>query len=202
MVEAGVVLLAFAAGSIPFSNLVARVTKGVDLRDTPSGTVGGTSVYRVAGWWALVVSGILDVSKGAVAPLVADDRMVLAALAGGAAVIGHNWSPFLRGKGGRGVAPALGALAVTAWPGVFLLLGPMVLGRWVRQTGFGSFVGEVVLAPALAVTNGACGALAGGAVAVPMLVKRVVGNTRTSEPGMRPYVRRLLFDREQTAPTP
>jgi glycerol-3-phosphate acyltransferase PlsY len=201
MFEAGILLLAFVAGAIPFSNLTARLTKGVDLRDTEYGdSISGTSLYRVAGWWALVGSGILDVAKGALAPLLAGDRPILAAFAGGLAVAGHNWSPFLRWKGGRGIAPALGALLVNAWPGAVVILVALVASRALRQTGLGAFVGEIALAPVLAVTNGPCGALAGGAVAAPMLVKRIVGNAAPQERGWRPYVRRLLFDRETDTP--
>jgi glycerol-3-phosphate acyltransferase PlsY len=181
--------------------LIARAVKGVDLRDTPYGTVSGTSIYRVAGFWPLALSGILDMTKGALGPLLAGDRWLLAALAGGLAVVGHNWSPFLGGMGGRGVAPALGALAVTAWPGVPLLLGSLVVGKAVRETGLGGFFGEVALVPVLAITNGAHGAVAGAVVAVPMLVKRMVANSRPIEPGAGPYVRRLLFDRDPSTPT-
>ncbi len=195
-------LVAFLAGAIPFSNLVAQRVKGIDLRDTPYGTVSGTSIYRVAGFWPLAISGILDMTKGALGPLLAGDRWLLAALAGGLAVVGHNWSPFLGGMGGRGVAPALGALAVTAWPGVPLLLGSLVLGKAVRQTGLGGFFGEVALVPVLAITNGGHGAVAGAAVALPMLVKRMFANSRPTERGTGPYVRRLLFDRDPNTPTP
>jgi glycerol-3-phosphate acyltransferase PlsY len=199
---AGVAVLgvAFFAGAVPFSNLIARRVKGVDLRDTPYGTVSGTSIYRVAGFWPLAISGILDMAKGALGPLLAGDRWLLAAIAGGVAVAGHNWSPFLGGKGGRGVAPALGALAVTAWPGVPLLLGSLVLGKAARQTGLGGFFGEIALVPVLAVTNGLRGAVVGCAIALPMLVKRMVANTRPVEPGFAPYVRRLLLDRDPHTP--
>jgi acyl phosphate:glycerol-3-phosphate acyltransferase len=194
-------VLAFMAGALPFSNMVARATKGVDLRNTPYGTVSGSSLYRVAGLWPLVVAGILDVAKGAAVPLIAGDHEVLAAFAGGLAVAGHNWSPFLRWRGGRGIAPALGALSVTAWPGVFVLLGSLVLGRAVRETGFGGFVGELALVPVLAATHGGSGALAGALVAIPMLVKRMVGNSLPVERGVRPYARRLVFDRDPDTPT-
>src|SRR4051795_2153313 len=157
-----VLIVAFAAGSIPFSNLAARATRGVDLRRVGTGTVSGTSLFRVAGFPALAVAGILDVGKGALGPALAGgDRATLAALAGGLAVIGHNWSPFLRGAGGRGVAPALGALLVQAWPGAILLLGGLVVGKAFRETGLGGFVAEVLLTPALAVFQGAVGALVG-----------------------------------------
>ncbi len=83
MLEAGVCLLAFLAGAIPFSNLVARRSRGVDLRQTGSGTVSGTALYRVAGFRALAVSGICDVAKGALGPLLLLDHPIAAAVAGG-----------------------------------------------------------------------------------------------------------------------
>jgi glycerol-3-phosphate acyltransferase PlsY len=192
-----VLAVAFVAGSIPFSNLAARITRGVDLRTVGSGTVSGTSLFRVSGFPALAVAGILDVGKGALGPALAGgDRAGLAAFAGGLAVVGHNWSPFLRGAGGRGVAPALGALLVQAWPGAVLLLGGLVVGKCFRETGFGGFVAEVLLTPVLALLGGATGALVGVTIAVPMLVKRVAGNGRPARTGVRTYLTRLLYDRE------
>jgi glycerol-3-phosphate acyltransferase PlsY len=196
MLEAGICLLSFLAGAVPFSNLVARRSRGVDLRETGTGTVSGTSLYRVAGFRALALAGICDVAKGALGPLLVLDHPLLAAVAGGFAVAGHNWSPFLRGHGGRGVAPALGSLLVNAWPGAVLLLAVLVVTRTFRQTGLGGFLGEVALTPVLVVTNGTSGALAGGAIAAPMLVKRVVGNSRPRDPSVGAYVRRLLFDHD------
>ena len=192
-----VLVVAFVAGSIPFSNLAARITRGVDLRTVGSGTVSGTSLFRVSGFPALAVAGILDVGKGALGPVLAgSDRATVAAFAGGLAVVGHNWSPFLRGAGGRGVAPALGALLVQAWPGAVLLLGGLVVGKAFRETGFGGFVAEVLLTPVLALLEGATGALVGITIAVPMLVKRVAGNGRPARTGPRTYLIRLLYDRE------
>jgi glycerol-3-phosphate acyltransferase PlsY len=192
-----VLVIAFLAGSIPFSNLAARATRGVDLRTVGTGTVSGTSLFRVAGFPSLAIAGILDVGKGALGPALAGaDRPTLAAFAGGLAVIGHNWSPFLRGAGGRGVAPALGALLVQAWPGAVLLLGGLVVGKAFRETGLGGFVAEVALTPVLALLEGAAGALAGAAVAVPMLVKRLAGNGRPARSDARTYLTRLLYDRE------
>src|SRR2546423_4428071 len=106
---------AYVSGAIPFSNLMATRRRGVDLRDVGSGTVSGTSLYQVAGFGALAVAGICDIAKGAVGPALAGrDRPVLQAAACGVAVVGHNWSPFLGGAGGRGVSPAVGALRAAA----------------------------------------------------------------------------------------
>jgi glycerol-3-phosphate acyltransferase PlsY len=197
LAPAAVALVAFFAGAIPFSNIAARRRAGVDLRHVGTGTVSGTSLFRVTGFGPLAIAGILDVGKGTVGPLLATGRPTLAAVCAGLAVAGHDWSPFLRGAGGRGIAPALGALFVVAWPGAIVLLAGLVLGRFVRQTGFGAFVGEAALAPVTALTHGPTGALAGICVAVPMMVKRVLGNAPPQRPDARVYLRRLLFDRDE-----
>lgn len=196
MATVAVLALAFLAGSIPFSNIAAKLVRGVDLRTVGTGTVSGTALFRVAGFPALAVAGIFDVAKGALGPALAGDRVGLAAVAGGLAVAGHNWSPFLRGSGGRGVAPALGALLVQAWPGAIFLLGGLIVGKAFRNTGLGGFIAEVVLTPFLAVLEGAAGGLVGVMIALPMLGKRLVGNGRPARDDARAYVVRLLYDRE------
>ena len=192
-------IVAFLVGSIPSSQIAARWRAGVDLRDTGTGTVSGTNLYRVAGFGPLAVAGVCDVAKGAVGPLVAGDRPVLAALCGGLAVTGHNWSPWLRGAGGRGISPALGALGVLAWPGAVALLAGLVVGRLLRATAFASLLADLVLVPLTALTQGPAGAIAAACVVAPMLVKRVAGNTRPAVPGARTYLHRLLYDRDPAA---
>ena len=127
--------VAFLAGAVPFSNLVARRSRGVDLRDVGSGTVSGTSLYSVAGFGPLALAGVCEVAKGALGPALAGDRPLLRAICCGLAVVGHNWSPFLRGSGGRGISPALGAFLVAAWPGAILLGAGLGVGRLISRTG-------------------------------------------------------------------
>ena len=95
MQAAGILVVAFVAGAIPFSNLVARRTRGVDLRQFGTGTVSGSALYRVAGFGPLAAAGVLEVAKGAAGPALATaaGRPALAAIAGGVAVVGHTWSP-------------------------------------------------------------------------------------------------------------
>lgn len=193
-----VVGVAFLVGAIPFSNLFAQRRRGVDLRRVGSGTVSGTALYDVAGFPTLAVAGVLDVAKGSAGVLLAGrgDHPLLAAVAGGAAVAGHNWSPFLRGAGGRGISPALGALLAWQWIGAVVLLIGLVAGRLVRQTGLGSFAADLALLPGLAVFRGEPGAVAGACVLVPLLVKRVTGNAPPSQRRLRAYARRLVFDND------
>jgi glycerol-3-phosphate acyltransferase PlsY len=195
---ASVVALSFLAGSIPSSQIAARLEAGVDLRDVGTGTVSGTSLFRVAGFVPLAVAGIADIAKGTVGPVLAGrERPVLAAVAGTATIAGHNWSPWLRGAGGRGFAPSLGVLGVNAWPGVPVMLGGLVAGKAARQTGLGGFVAQCALVPVVARTHGLRGALAGVAVVAPMWLKRLMGNAPPSNRSMRAYVHRLLFDRDE-----
>jgi acyl phosphate:glycerol-3-phosphate acyltransferase len=190
---------AFAAGSIPFSNLAARRQAGIDLRDVGTGTVSGTSLYDVAGFGPLAIAGVCEVAKGSIGPLLAGpERPVLGAIAGGLAVAGHNWSPFLAGAGGRGLSPAIGALLPRAWPGAALLLGGMAAGRLAKQTGLGSFIAQCALVPALARVRGRDAALAGACVLVPMFAKRVAGNGPPPWGDRLPYLHRLVFDNDRS----
>jgi glycerol-3-phosphate acyltransferase PlsY len=195
-----VLAVSFAAGSIPSSQIAARMKAGADLRTVGTGTVSGTSLYRVAGFVPLAVSGIADIAKATVGPLLAGrGRPVLGAVAGGVAIAGHNWSPFLRGAGGRGFAPSLGALGVNAWPGIPLMLGGLVTGKAAKQTGLGGFAAQFALVPVLARTHGRRGALVGACVVVPMWTKRVLGNRRPEAWSARVALRRLLFDRDEAS---
>jgi acyl phosphate:glycerol-3-phosphate acyltransferase len=193
-----VLVVSYLAGAIPFSNLMARRRRGVDLRTVGSGTVSGTSLYHVAGFGALALSGICDIAKGAVGPALAGrDRPGLQAAACAAAVAGHNWSPFLGGAGGRGISPAIGALAAAAPTGSAVLLGGMTVGRLGGETALGSLAADAVLIPILARTDGRRGALAGAGVLAAMIAKRLAGNAPVP-PGRRArvYLNRLVFDRD------
>jgi glycerol-3-phosphate acyltransferase PlsY len=108
--------LGFAMGSTPFAWIVFRLAVGSDLRATGSGNPGSTNVYRSAGaaWGALAL--LLDAGKGALAVcgagLAWGRTAALAAAAG--AVAGHVFTPWLRWRGGKGVATAAGAFVVLA----------------------------------------------------------------------------------------
>jgi glycerol-3-phosphate acyltransferase PlsY len=195
---APVVLAAsYLAGSVSFSQLASRRTRGVDLREVGTGTVSGTSLYAVAGFKPLAVAGVLDVAKGALGPLLAGrGRPELAGLAAGATVVAHNWSPWLGGAGGRGISPAIGALLVVRWPAAALLLGGLAGGRLARQTALVSFFAELGVVALLSADGGDGGAVAGIAIVAPMLAKRVLGNGPPRRSPAQVRLARLLFDRD------
>ncbi|WP_417999840.1 glycerol-3-phosphate 1-O-acyltransferase PlsY [Heliomicrobium modesticaldum] len=106
----GLIVLSFFLGSIPFAYLVGRL-RGIDIRQHGSGNVGATNAFRVlgAGFGALTL--ILDAGKGALAAwLGLANGETMAVIAGLAAILGHTFSPFMRFKGGKGVASAAGVV--------------------------------------------------------------------------------------------
>jgi glycerol-3-phosphate acyltransferase PlsY len=188
---------AYLVGAIPFSHLVARRVRGVDLRTVGSGTVSGTGVFRSVGFAGGMAAGIADLLKGGVGPLLAGpQRPHLAAASGGLAVVGHNWSPFLHGAGGRGVSTAMGAMLPTVPAGSGLMLAGLAIGRLLGESAIGCFVADVALVPVMRRIGGEEAAAAAAAVVVPMLAKRLAGNAPAPSPKWRTRLTRLLLDRD------
>jgi glycerol-3-phosphate acyltransferase PlsY len=108
---AGAVLAAYLVGAVPFGWLMARLLRGVDLRQVGSGNIGATNAMRVLGKPLGIVAFLLDFAKGW-APVVllgqADPGLEVAC--GAAAVCGHVWPVYLRFKGGKAVATSFGAI--------------------------------------------------------------------------------------------
>ncbi|WP_169980576.1 glycerol-3-phosphate 1-O-acyltransferase PlsY [Tautonia rosea] len=113
------VVLAYLIGSIPFGYLVAKGVKGIDIRTVGSGNVGATNVGRILGFRYFVLVMTLDLLKGLgptlgfpllVEAITGQAVPVLAVPVALAAILGHNFSAFLRLRGGKGVATSLGAV--------------------------------------------------------------------------------------------
>ncbi len=136
----------FAVGSINPATLIARA-QGVDLRIIGSGNPGATNTARALGARAGVLVGALDVAKGLLPALLFGLWGPGAgALAGFAAVLGHIFSPFLRGRGGKGVATTLGAVlgVQPLWAVPMLIVFGIVVGV-TRRVGMGAVAGAIVL---------------------------------------------------------
>jgi glycerol-3-phosphate acyltransferase PlsY len=107
----------YLLGAVPTGVLISRALRGTDVRQQGSGHTGGLNVSRVAGFWAgaLTAAGdaLLGVAAVAGAPLLAENLWA-ATVAGVAAVVGHDWSVFIRFGGGIGLSSLGGALLVLA----------------------------------------------------------------------------------------
>ena len=130
MTTAACGLLGFALGAIPFAWILGRLG-GLDLRRVGSGNIGATNLSRSMGYRIGLVAFLLDGAKGATAVLVAR-RFAPGAesaplWAGGMAVAGHMFTPFLRFRGGKGVATGAGVFAVLAPASLLFAFGVFVL---------------------------------------------------------------------------
>ncbi|MBU1121973.1 MAG: glycerol-3-phosphate 1-O-acyltransferase PlsY [Candidatus Omnitrophota bacterium] len=116
MVTLSLLIISYFLGSIPFGFLVAKGVKKIDIRKVGSGNIGATNVFRVVGKkWGILVF-ILDFLKGIFAPILtrgflpsAENYIYIVSAV--LPICGHNWTPFLKFKGGKGVATSLGAIA-------------------------------------------------------------------------------------------
>ncbi len=121
MIESLMIIICYLIGSMPFGYIVAKVVKKIDIRDYGSGNIGATNAFRVLGPWLASLVLIGDLLKGFLAivlfyQLNIDSLFVI--ILGGLAVIGgHDWSIFLKFKGGKGIATTYG---------VFLALNPKI----------------------------------------------------------------------------
>ncbi len=109
-------LVGYLIGGIPFGWLVAKLWKGVDLREVGSGNIGATNAYRVLGPVAGIFVFLLDTGKGWLPVILGNWFRWDGLCAGIGAILGHSMSPYLRGRGGRAVATSLG---------VFIALAPL-----------------------------------------------------------------------------
>jgi glycerol-3-phosphate acyltransferase PlsY len=149
-------LAAFALGSFPTGIVVARL-RGVDLRAVGSGNIGATNVGRALGkgWAAFVL--VADAAKGYLPTALAirwADRVPPLGVAAVAiaAVLGHMFSVFLKGRGGKGVATSLGAALALAPAAALVCAGIYALVFAAsRLSSLGSLVAVVAFPAALAV---------------------------------------------------
>ena len=132
-------IAAYLLGSIPTGYLVAKA-KGIDIRSVGSGNIGATNVFRILGKGAGTLVLLTDALKGFLACTLVvflvrkyiwadagfSGKEVLAVVAGVAAILGHNYTCWLKFKGGKGIATTAGVLvALVPWA---LLI---VLGIWI-----------------------------------------------------------------------
>ncbi len=160
-------LIGYLLGAVPVGFVACRVW-GVDIRTVGSGRTGATNAWRAAGLKAALPTALGDALKGVVAVALvrwllaqlapaaapADLNILAAAAAGGAAVLGHNWSVFLGFKGGAGgITCALTCLALNPIVGLIVVVVGAAMMWWARiaaiatlSTGVVSLAGFLALA--------------------------------------------------------
>jgi glycerol-3-phosphate acyltransferase PlsY len=164
---------AYLLGSIPTGFLVAKA-KGIDIRNVGSGNIGATNAMRVLGKPAGIFVLLVDCAKGFVASAILPVLIVMAIssvspdfpnpppkdpvgiqigfqiLAGIFAVLGHNYTCWLKFKGGKGIATTAGVyLALAPWPLLIALAAFILAATLTRYMSVGSIAGAVALPAAV-----------------------------------------------------
>jgi acyl phosphate:glycerol-3-phosphate acyltransferase len=139
---------AFLIGSIPFGYIIGRLFYRTDIRAHGSGNIGAMNALRALGRAGGIAVLLLDALKGFAPTLWALALGAgLASVVAAGAVLGHCFSPWLRFKGGKGVATSFGAIFALSWPAGLVAVGGWVAGALLtRYSSVGSMLGSV-LAP-------------------------------------------------------
>jgi glycerol-3-phosphate acyltransferase PlsY len=146
-------VLAYLAGSIPFGVVVGKVFYGVDVREHGSGNVGTTNVFRVLGKKAGAVVMVLDILKGYIPAAIAAALFTpwAAIFIAAAPVVGHIYSIFLKGRGGKGIATGAGVvLALVPLAFIIIFATWIALILLTRYVSVASLV-AAVLVPVLTI---------------------------------------------------
>jgi glycerol-3-phosphate acyltransferase PlsY len=155
-----VAVIGYLLGSIPCGLIAAKLTGGADVRKIGSGKTGATNVLRGGGKKAALLTVIGDLAKGAVAVIIAMllvgsqelswgsltlDVHIAQVIAGLTAVVGHNWSVFIKFQGGRGITTFFGALLAIYYPVALGCGGVIVVGvaLLTRYASLGSISGAI-----------------------------------------------------------
>ena len=175
-------LLGFLWGSIPFGLLMGKI-KGIDIRQHGSGNIGATNVFRTLGKQLGITCLLLDFTKGLVPVLIARNMVepmmaeqqftaqsieVLTALA---SIMGHNYSPWIGFKGGKGIATTAGVItALMPFGLVLLILVWTIFTFTTKYVSVGSIAAAASL-PILVITGSAFhGKLANGTWNKPLFI--------------------------------
>ena len=198
-----IVLGSYLSGGVSVAYLAGRLLRGIDLRRYGSGNLGPSNVWQQVSRPATVPVGLLEIGQGLLGILIAkaaDQSLGVQIAAGLAALAGHNWSPFLRLSGGRGVGPAIGFMLILSPVALGAFTGVSLIGVALRAVPQFVLLG-IVLVPVVALAKGQAPEIVVGLAVMAALVvaKRLLTNRPSIASGAdarEVLVNRLLYDRD------
>ena len=157
------VIAGYLLGSVSSAWVIVRLLDKQDIRSEPDGTISAATVYHKLGAFPYTLAALMDITLAASAVILAralTHSLSISMLSGLAAMAGHNWSLFLRFKGGQGATAMGGALAaVMLWPLCYGLLAAALVAVITHRSGLGTTVGVLTVFFVALAQNGA-GAMA------------------------------------------
>jgi glycerol-3-phosphate acyltransferase PlsY len=149
----------YLLGSVSSSWIIVRLFGKQDMRCEPDGTISAATVYYKLGVFPYTLAVLMDIMLAAAAVILVralTHSSSIAMLAGIAAMAGHNWSIFLRFKGGLGATAMTGALAaVMLWPLCYGLVVAALVGVITHRHGLGTAIGVITIFFVALIQNGA-----------------------------------------------
>ena len=131
-----IILLGYLLGSIPTAYVAGRLLRGVDIRQMGDGNAGARNAFHQLGAKTGIAVFFLDVSKGALAILIAQTAnisQIAVLLTGIAAVIGHNWPIFIGFRGGKGESTSIGVLVTVITQPMLIMVGPVLATLLIKR---------------------------------------------------------------------
>jgi glycerol-3-phosphate acyltransferase PlsY len=198
-------IASYVLGSFPSGYILTRLSVKKDILQIGWRKSSGSNVFKNIGVWQGTLTGILDVGKGYLAVYLAHYfglSVYLQALAGVAAVVGHNWSCFLKLSGGRGIATLVGAFLFLSpellLPSIIILIVLAII--WNASIGTIIFL-IISLVLALQFNQfGTIGTLTLGSL-IPIFVKRLspINEIKSAKNKFFLILNRLIFDDDKAS---
>ena len=146
MMHIFIIVCAYLIGSIPFGFVIGKM-KGVDIRQYGSGNIGTSNVARILGKKSAIATLLGDGLKGLI-PVVIAQLIGLSetwiVTIGLAAIVGHNWSIYLKFKGGKGVTTTYGAYLGIAWlPGLLTIASWLLVTKITNKSSMAALISSV-----------------------------------------------------------
>lgn len=166
------IVIAYLSGAIPFAYIAGRLKKGIDIRQAGGGNVGATNTLREVGTGAGLLVLAADILKGALAILTAQwlgVSVIIVFIAGLAAVVGHNWSVFIKFSGGKGGATVIGIFLALAPVSAAIAFGIMILVAFLTSNLRLSMVAGFIALPLIMWGFGEPGNIIAYSAALPLL---------------------------------
>ncbi|WP_245251659.1 glycerol-3-phosphate 1-O-acyltransferase PlsY [Paenibacillus turicensis] len=139
------IVLSYLIGSISFSVVLAKLLKGIDIRQHGSGNAGATNTLRVLGKGPAIMVLVLDILKGIIAiwlgVLLGNGSEWIPAICGLAAIVGHNWPIYFHFRGGKGIATTIGVMATLSFlPALYAGIVAILCIVFTRYVSLGSLI--------------------------------------------------------------
>jgi glycerol-3-phosphate acyltransferase PlsY len=187
-------IAAFLIGSIAFGYLIGRIFYRTDIRTQGSGNIGAMNALRTMGKTGAIAVLLLDALKGFLPAFFVVTQFkgalapqVLASIVAAGAVLGHCYSPWLKFKGGKGVATSFGAIFGLCWPAGLVAVAGWIVGAGItRYSSVGSMLGSVLAPVALWFFTGSMAETAYGVLAAILILfkhRENIGRIRAGTEG-------------------